>query len=365
MFRVRYQLVIGLLLLTLGAAAVHARTSVIAPQQEPATVIIDRGLGDLNPIYQAVSPSVVAINVSTSVGRRSGGATGSGFVIDNEGHIITNNHVVENADAIEIEFFDGHLATATIVGLDPDSDLALLDVDVPGERLFPVTFGNSDALVVGQPVLAIGSPYGQDWTLTTGIVSGLDRVITGLTNFSIGGVIQTDAAINPGNSGGPLLNLQGEIVGVNSQILSQSGSNSGVGFAIPSNLVQRVARELEAGGSVDYSYMGIAGADVTLQIIDELGLPDDTRGVVVTAISRNGPADEAGIQNAIGQDNSTAVPTNFDVITAIDGNPIKGMNDLISYLARSTTPGQTVTLSILRDGNQPIQVPLTLTSRPS
>jgi S1-C subfamily serine protease len=316
-------------------------------------------------IYQQVSPSVVAIQVTITGrnGRTIGSSTGSGFVIDTQGHIVTNNHVVDDANFIEVEFYDGTLTEGRVIGLDPDSDLAVINVNVPSEKLFPIAFGDSNILLVGQPVVAIGSPFGQDWTLTTGIVSGLNRVLEGLSVYSIGGVIQTDAAINPGNSGGPLLNLNGQVIGVNSQIATESGSNSGVGFAIPSNLVQRVARELIQDGSVDYSYIGISGTDVTLSIIRTLNLPDNTRGIVVSQVISGGPAAQAGLRTSA-LTNQTNSAMNVDVITAINGLSIKGMDELVSYLAGQTIPGQTITLSILRDGLQVINLPVVLSSRP-
>lgn len=325
-------------------------------------------IGDINSytqIYQQVSPSVVAIRVTVTGrnGRVIGTSTGSGFVIDTEGRIVTNNHVVDRESFIEVEFYDGTLAEGQIVGVDPDSDLAVLDVNIPSEKLFPITFGDSNALLVGQPVVAIGSPFGQDWTLTTGIVSGLNRILEGLTSYSIGGVIQTDAAINPGNSGGPLLNLNGQVIGVNSQIATDSGSNSGVGFAIPSNLVQRVALELIQDGSVEYSYIGISGTDVTLPIIRTLRLPDNTRGIIVTQVASGGPAAQGGLRNSAISNNANSA-ANVDVITAINGVPIKGMADLVSYLAGQTLPGQTIMLSVLRDGTQAINLPVLLSTRP-
>ncbi|GAB4320270.1 MAG: hypothetical protein Kow00117_09790 [Phototrophicales bacterium] len=333
-------------------------------------------------VYDQVSPSVVSISV---VARRSeatpfnqdgtviGG--GTGFVLDNEGHIMTNNHVVDGAIEIEVSFLDGTLARARIVGLDPDSDLAVIQVDLPEEdlaRLQPVTFGDSDALRIGQTVLAIGSPFGQRWTLTSGIVSAVDRSIQGLTNFSIGGVIQTDAAINPGNSGGPLLDLNGHVIGVNSQIISRSGSNAGVGFAIPGNLAQRVARELIENGFVDYSYLGISGRDVFLPLIEAFELPNNTQGVVVVEVVPGGPAGRAGLESASYADtesanNPRAVPEAVDIITAIDDEPLSGIGELISYLAAETEPGQTVTLTVLRlngDSQEEMQFDVRLTPRP-
>jgi S1-C subfamily serine protease len=324
-------------------------------------------------IYQRVSPSVVAINV---VARQAGTGSfgqdnqvigaGSGFVIDTDGHILTNNHVVEGATSIEVNFFDGTIARGDVVGTDPDSDLAVVHVDVPAGVLQPVEFGDSDALMVGQGVLAIGSPFNQRWTLTSGIISALQRTISAETNFSIGGVIQTDASINPGNSGGPLIDLDGRVIGVNSQIITRSEQSSGVGFAVPSNLAQRVAQQLIESGSVQYSYLGISGGDVSLAMIEAFNLPANQRGVVVGDVSEGGPAAQAGLKSAgeITGEALDAVPTTADIITAIDGQPINSMADLISYLARNTQPGQTVTLNVLRDGKDQLQLQATLAARP-
>ena len=281
-------------LVALVVAAVGISTPALAQDNpEPAE-------GVYTELYNEVSPSVVSISV---VARREGGdgpmgqnrpliGGGTGFVIDNEGHIVTNNHVVDGATEIEVSFVDGTLASAEVVGLDADSDLAVLQLDLPEEDLAalqPVTFGDSSNLAIGQRVVAIGSPFGQRWTLTSGIISAIDRSIQGLTEFSIGGVIQTDAAINPGNSGGPLLDLQGRVIGVNSQIVSRDGSNAGIGFAIPGNLAQSVSQELIEQGFVNYSYLGIAGRDVYLPLINEFGLENDTQGVVVAEVSPGGP----------------------------------------------------------------------------
>jgi S1-C subfamily serine protease len=303
----------------------------------------------LNTLYTRLTPSVVLINVDvTSANRGSGQSTGSGFVIDQAGHIVTNNHVVDGASQIEVRFFDGRISRGEIVGVDPDSDLAVIRVDdVPAEALLPLTLGNSDGLYVGQEVIAIGAPFNQAWTMTTGIVSALDRSILGLTQFSIGSAIQTDAAINPGNSGGPLLNLSGEVIGVNSQIISRTNSSAGIGFAIPSNLVGRVAQQLIETGSVEYSYLGISGQEVNLQIVEALNLPNTTSGVVVTRVERDSPAAQAGLRNPVAQGN---VITSLDIITAVDGVPVSGMPDLVSYLASNTVPNQTVQLTVLRNG---------------
>ncbi|MBI5667010.1 MAG: trypsin-like peptidase domain-containing protein [Chloroflexi bacterium] len=311
-------------------------------------------------IYNRVSPSVVSINVrGGSVNQLdSFEASGTGFVLDKNGYIVTNNHVVDGATDIEVNFLDGTIVEGDIVGVDPDADIAVLRVNLPPENLSPVTFGDSDQLFIGQTTLAIGSPFGQRWTLTSGIISALGRTINGLTQFSVGSVIQTDAAINPGNSGGPLLNLRGEVIGVNSQIISRTRSNSGIGFAVPSNLVKRVVEELVNNGRVNYSYLGIqsVGAEgVTLQLIRELNLPNNLRGVIVDSVVAGGPAAAAGLRNAT---NGSA-----DVITAIDGQPIQDMNALVSYLASKTKPGQTVNLTVWR-GGQTINLPVTLGERP-
>lgn len=325
-------------------------------------------------VYNRISPSVVSINIvarTTNATFQSEDGlvegSGSGFVIDQQGHIVTNNHVVDGATRIEVSFFDGTIARGEIIGVDPDSDLAVIQVDLPAEELQPVQFANSDDLYIGQSTIAIGSPFGQRWTMTTGIVSAVDRTIQGLGTFQIGAVIQTDAAINPGNSGGPLLDLQGNVIGVNSQIISRTRSSSGIGFAIPSNLVQRVATEIINEGSVDYSYLGIQSrsGDVDLAMIETLGLANNTRGVVVLGVEQGGPAALAGLQNASNpvMVDGIPVPQSVDIITAINGEPVLGFNSLISYLASNTEPGQVVTLTVLRN-NQQINVPVTLAARP-
>ncbi len=349
-----------LLLLVLGLLVILGAVVPIAAQSDEAVIASD---DIFTEVYDEVSPSVVSISVVArrpESGFRGQDDTvisgGTGFVLDQEGHIMTNNHVVAGATEIEVSFLDGTLATAQIIGLDPDSDLAVLRVDLPEAQLSelqPVTFGDSASLEIGQSVLAIGSPFGQDWTLTSGIVSAIGRSIRGLTNFSIGGVIQTDAAINPGNSGGPLLDLEGRVVGVNSQIVSSTRSSAGIGFAVPGNLAQRVAQELIENGFVDYSYLGISGRDVYLPLIEAFDLPNDTQGVVVAEVAPGGPADRAGLSEplfdaTVAANNPRAVPEAVDIITAIEGEPLSGISELIGYLAGETSPGDTITLTVLR-----------------
>lgn len=363
-----------------STASIQAAEQASAYSQSVANTVSPTFVTDneriLHDLYARLAPSVVSINVvaqanSTTNSQLPQGSdqlvegTGTGFVIDTDGHIVTNNHVVDGATRIEVNFYDGRIVRAEVVGLDPDSDLAVIQVQgVPAENLHPVTLGDSGNLYVGQEVVAIGSPFNQPWTMTTGIISALDRSIRGLTQFSIGSVIQTDAAINPGNSGGPLLNLQGEVIGVNSQIMSESRSNSGIGFAIPSNLVQRVKDQIINKGDVTYSYLGISGQDMNLYFLDALGLPSDTRGIVVLDVANGSPAATASLRTPSNpvQVDGVQVPRSVDVITSIDGTTLTNMADLIGYLALNTTPGQTVNLSVLRDG-QTLNVPVTLGER--
>lgn len=319
--------------------------------QDPGVLMteIERIYSD---VYTRTSPSIVAISIADPVFGELGG--GSGFVIDTVGHIVTNFHVVDQAgpsDRIEVNFYDGTITRAELIGGDPDSDLALLKVTLSPERLQPLVLADSDALMIGQGVLAIGSPFGQRWTLTSGIVSALERTIDGLGDYQIGAIIQTDAAINPGNSGGPLLNLRGEVVGVNSQIITRDGerSNSGVGFAVPSNLVKRVVQQLRDNGFVEYAFLGVANVEeVNLRIIERLGLPDNTRGVRVGTVT--GPAQAAGLRSN-------------DIITRIDERDVIGFGSLIAYLAGNASPNQMVTITVLREG-QILQIPVQLGRRP-
>ena len=347
--------IVGILILVLAFGVlpipgIHA----IAEVSHPNDVFAD--------VYRDASPSVVAISVTTE----AGGGNGSGFVIDHAGNIVTNAHVVDEADEIAVEFYQGGIYRAKLVGLDLASDIAVIKVDAPASQLIPIPFADSEDLIVGQTVLAIGSPYRQGWTLTSGIISALDRTIQSLTQFQIGGVIQTDASINPGNSGGPLINLDGEVIGVNAQIISGSRSSSGVGFAIPANLTRRVAQALIQDGEMTYSYIGITGEDVGLGVIETLGLPNDFSGVVVGDVLEDGPAANTELHEIAEMRTRGAgelVGMRVDIITAIDGNGIKGMDDLITYLVRHTRPGQQVTLMVHRDGGQIVAIPITLGSR--
>lgn len=338
----------------------------VAPTSPPITNIITTSEEQLLiELYQRVNPAVVAILVETG----AGGAQGSGFVYDTAGHVVTNNHVVQDAINIEVDFASGFKTRGQVVGTDPDSDLAVVKLDeLPEGGVTPLPLGDSDQLQVGQRVLAIGNPFGLEGTMTMGIISALGRTVTGTRDpsdgpaFSTPDVVQTDAAINPGNSGGPLLNLNGEVVGINAQIDTETGTNSGVGFAIASNTVRQVVPYLIADGKFVYSYLGVTSQEeISLFLQDELNLPQAT-GAYVSSVIEGGPAEQAGL---LGDSASLgdAFRGDGDLITAIDGRPVRVFSDLLSYLVNHTRPGQTVTLTVLRSG-QTVDVPVVLGERP-
>ncbi|MCB8917899.1 MAG: trypsin-like peptidase domain-containing protein [Pseudomonadales bacterium] len=303
--------------------------------------------GVLSNIYEEVGPSVV--NIQHSQGE------GSGFVWDSAGHIVSNNHVIEGADRILVTFADGTVTEGRVIGTDPDSDLAVLQVDLPAAQLRPVTLADSTQLKVGELAIAIGNPFGQAGTMTVGFVSALGRRLeVDSTVYNIPDVIQTDAAINPGNSGGVLLNPQGEVVGVTSAIISPVAASSGIGFAIPSVIVQRVVPALIANGSYQHPYLGISGTTLTTEMAAQLGLPAGQRGALIVQVVSGGPAAAAGLQGS---------ETSGDVVTAVDGQPVDSIDDLISYLARYGTAGELVNFTVLRSG-QTLTVPVTLGTRP-
>ncbi len=292
---------------------------------------------------------------------------GSGFIWDEEGHVVTNYHVVADADEVIVVMADGTELEARVLGFDPDSDLAVLKLNELPEEIVPLSIGDSDVVTVGQFVLAIGSPFGQEFTITSGIVSALGRTInSGNSAFSIPRVIQTDAAVNPGNSGGPLLDRTGQAIGINSQIATRSGSSSGIGFAIPINAAKQVVPELIAQGRFDHAWLGIAGQSVNAQINELMGLPDDTRGVLVADVAVDSPADKAGLQGS--SETQSVQGLTFalggDIITAIDGDPLNGLEDLIDHLGHTARPGDRITLDILRDGTESLTIEVELGSRP-
>lgn len=345
----------------------------------------------LESVYSTVSSQVVNISVLTPATvnnfqnfpgfdnnnnnqtQQYSQALGSGFVWDTKGDIVTNSHVVDGATKIEVSFSDGTTVPATIVGQDPYSDLAVIKVSVDASKLSPVTMADSTLAKVGEIVIAIGNPYGFEGSMSVGIISGLGRDLpTSTTNqtsgasYSIPDVIQTDAAINPGNSGGVLVNDQGQVMGVTSDLVSSNGSSSGLGFAIPAEIVSKVIPSLISSGTYSHPYLGISGTDMTSDIAQAMNLPTNTRGALVELVTAGGPAAKAGLQasNTTVTINGMQGTVGGDVITAIDGQAVNSMSDIIAYLAIHTQVGQTVTLSILRNGQTQIEQ-LTLGSRPS
>jgi S1-C subfamily serine protease len=341
-------------------------------------------------VYDKVNPSVVNIQVLVNMGEGMlelpfqnpddsqpspdqetpySGGLGSGFVWDQSGHIVTNNHVVESAERINVVFSDGTNVEATLVGSDPDSDLAVLKVNVPAEQLSPVTLADSDTVKVGQLAVAIGNPFGLDGTMTVGIVSALDRTLPtgdGITpGYSIPNIIQTDAAINPGNSGGVLVDINGNLIGVTAAIESPVRANAGIGFVIPSNIVRKIVPTLISEGSYQHPWLGISAGSLVPQVAEAMSLPENTRGVLVGEVVENSPAAEAGLigSNQDATIDGSDVKVGGDVIIAIEGNPVQEMDDLISYLSSNTTVGQTIKLTILRNGEE-ISLDVTLQPRP-
>lgn len=273
---------------------------------------------------------------------------------------------VQDAREVEITFLDGSALLANVVGTDPDSDLAVLKVEQAGERLQRVELGDSSRLFVGQRAIAIGNPFGQEWTLTTGVVSALGRTLpSGTSRYSIPKMIQTDAAINPGNSGGPLLDRDGRVIGVNTMIISQDRVSAGVGFAIPVNIVVRIVPTLIEQGEYTYAWLGVVGRNLDRATAVAMDLPADQRGALIIEVADDGPADAAGLQGSrdtIVRDGAR-LQIGGDVIIAIDAELVRTMDDLIVYLVEEASPGQTVTLTILRDGVQQ-EVEATLGRRP-
>jgi S1-C subfamily serine protease len=295
--------------------------------------------------------------------QQSSQATGSGFLVDNDGHILTNAHVVEGAKSVTVQLGDGAEQDAQVVGSDPSSDIALLKVDNT-EGANPLPLGDSSKVQVGDPVIAIGNPFALDRTVTSGIVSALQRQIQAPNGFSISDVIQTDAAINPGNSGGPLINGAGQVIGINSQIESQSGGNEGVGFAVPIKTAADVVSQLENGGQVHQPYLGISGEDIDPQVAQALNLPA-SQGVLVARVLSGGPADDAGIKGATGQAtiSGQTFPVGGDIITKVDGKAVTGMDDVISAV-NGHKPGDQLSMTIFSGGQQK-DVTVTLGDRPA
>jgi S1-C subfamily serine protease len=323
----------------------------------------------VNEIYRRAGKGVVEITVAVGSngsfpfdGQGSGQATGSGFVYDAQGHIVTNQHVVNGASSISVRFANGATYKATLVGSDASTDLAVIKVNAPRSVLAPIALADSDDVQVGDGVVAIGSPFGLEGTVTSGIVSALHRQMTAPNDFAIDDSIQTDAAINHGNSGGPLLNLHGKVIGVNAQIQSDSGGNEGVGFAIPSNTVRSIVRQLLATGNVQHAYLGVGLQTIPRSAAQALGIP---AGAEITEVRNGTPAADAGLRGATGQRavGGAQYPTGGDVVTAVNGKKIATTDDLRAAI-EAKRPGDTISLTYTRDGSKHT-VRITLASRPS
>ena len=395
------------------AAAVPDAVS-SAPVQQPAansagpvsTGVLDEEQAFI-AIYQAVNPAVVNITVdlnastaSTSSQTPNGQtprtprtpqnpqspqtpqnpqapqapqlAIGSGFVYDTQGHIVTNNHVVADATRIVVTFPDGSQAVAKVVGTDPASDLAVIQVNVDASMLHPVTLGDSDSLKVGQMVAAIGNPFGQESSMSTGIVSGLGRLLptdstsSSTQSYNIPDIVQTDAAINPGNSGGPLLAMDGSVIGVTTAIDSPVRANSGVGYAVPAAIVKMVVPKLISDGKVEHPYLGISGVAMNADFANAMKLDPNQHGVLVGTLTPGGPAAKAGLQPSSTNVTIDGIETQVggDVIVGINDQPVKIFDDLLAYVVRHTQVGEQVTLHIIRDGKA-MDVTLTMQARPT
>jgi len=388
-------LVVALFLLPLmvlvgySLPAMQVSTAQTTPSAGTVLDAVEATLGD---IYQQVNPSVVNIQVAGAAGnlpldhpsipgfpedpsqpdqpyQQQG--LGSGFVWDREGHIVTNNHVVDGAERITVTFYDDTTVAGEVVGTDPNSDLAVVKVDLPADRLQPVEVADSTQVQVGQLAVAIGNPFGLEGSMTVGFVSALGRSLPVTTNslmapsYTIPDIIQTDAPINPGNSGGVLVNDEGQLIGVPSAIESPVRANAGIGFAVPSAIVQKVVPALIETGSYEHPWLGISGTTLSSDLAQAMDLDADQRGVLVAEVIAGSPAGEAGLQGSDRVVDIDGIEANVggDVIVAIDGQPVNEFDDLVTYLARNTDVGQTVALTILRDGREQ-SVDVTLAARP-
>jgi len=315
-------------------------------------------------VYRAVSPGVVHIT-STVLSQDfllriiPERGTGSGFVVDDRGYILTNNHVVENADSLEVTLADKSKVPAKLVGRDPSNDLAVIRINVPREKLTPLRLGDSTQLQVGQMAIAIGNPFGLDRTVTRGVVSALGRSLKSDTGRQIRNVIQTDAAINPGNSGGPLLNSLGEVIGINTAIFTPSGGSVGIGFAIPVNTAKKLLPQLIARGRASHPWLGISGMDITPDLARALSLPAK-EGVMIAQVAPGSPAARAGLRGAQRRVRvrNYIFAVGGDIIVALDGQKIATVDDLTGYLDENKKTGEDVRVDVLRDGT-----PLTVVAR--
>jgi S1-C subfamily serine protease len=324
---------------------------------KPVPVVMGGVSASYSELYDAVKMSVVMIRVSSPVGS----AVGSGFVYDETGHIVTNNHVVQGATSIRVVFLDGGIYEARLIGADVDSDIAVLKIDHGERKLIPIRLGDSHSLRIGDVVAAVGNPFGLEGTLTIGVVSQKDRVLPTSRGFSIPGVIQTDAAINPGNSGGPLINMQGEVVGITTAI---EPAGVGIGYAVPSSIIKRVVPALIEKGFYQRSWLGVTGLSMDEEISKALGV-EVRRGVMIAEVVRGSPADQAGLRGATRTTtlDGRRIPVGGDIITAINGSAIGSIDEFLLYMEEYTSPGQQVVITLYRDGGY-VNVTATLGVRP-
>jgi putative serine protease PepD len=366
-------ILVGTLALGAGAGAVaystfSSSTKTIVRQvpvqsSEPAA---DSSALTVGQIYRQTYKGVVEITVSsdqqTPLGNQEAQSQGSGFVIDSDGHIVTNEHVVDNAKSVSVRFWNGDTYSASVVGSDPSTDLAVIKVDAPQSILHPLTLGDSSSVRVGDTVVAIGSPFGLEESVTSGIVSALHRQMEAPNDFTINDSIQTDAAINHGNSGGPLLNARGEVIGVNAQIAGNTGGNVGVGFSIPSNTVRSISDTLIGSGKVEHAYLGVSVQEIPGTVADQLGLVE---GVEITTVRLNTPAQKAGLKGSTGQKtiDGQSYRTGGDVITEIAGEKVATAEE-VQRAIDAHHPGDTVSIEYWRNGESKT-VDVKLATRPA
>jgi len=350
---------------TFGSNSTTVIRQVPVSSSEPAAQTTPLTVGQVyrNAYRGVVEITVTSESQSNPFGQQqSQTAQGSGFVIDDSGHIVTNDHVVDSAKTVSVQFWNGATYKASVVGTDPSTDLGVIKVDAPQSVLHPLQFGNSSDVQVGDAAIAIGSPFGLEETVTSGIVSALHRQMEAPNNFTINDSIQTDAAINHGNSGGPLLNISGQVIGVNSQIRSDSGGSDGVGFAIPSDTVKSIADTLIGNGKVEHAYLGVSVQEISSSVADQLNL---VTGVEVATVKANTPAAKAGLKGSTGNKvlDGRQYPTGGDVITAIDGQKVTSSEN-VQQAIDAHQPGDTVKITYWRNGDSHT-VSVKLTTRPT
>lgn len=336
---------------------------VLTPTPLPPELALQSDVEELLVInaYARVAPAVVCIKARDHLG----GCIGSGFLFDQDGHIVTNNHVAEAVPELLVTLADDRTVPAEVIGMDQGSDLAVLKISVSPDQLTAVDLGESASLKVGQRAIAIGNPFGLERSITTGVVSSLSRTLPrNDSGFLLAEIIQTDAAINPGNSGGPLLNSKGQVIGVNTAIRSATGLNSGVGFAIPVDIVKRVVPELIVSGSYRHTWLGVRGQTISAEMLEALDLPVET-GVLIASVEVGGPAETAGLQGGTREVLVSGLPMRDggDIVTAINNVPVRRFADLINYLASYTSVGDVVSLTIIRS-DQEMKVDVMLQERP-